>query len=149
LLNRPAGYAYTDWVALRIDGSFVLRPLLHGERRCDLPAPGVGGRTDARTLCEFTSGDWRFRLSPAFLLARIIQLRGVQPYQLVRPDSVSANARLFENNDGSPIYSSRGHHPFVQCTPSSRCASRPQDAGPRERYARPLRPSGRPSQEGG
>ena len=29
------------------------------------------------------------------------------------PASVSASARLFENNDGSPIYSSRGHHPFL------------------------------------
>jgi hypothetical protein len=110
LLNRPVGY--TDWVSLRVDGSFVLRPPLDGERRYDLPSPGAGG-TDARTVREFTTGDWRFRLSPAFLLARIFQLRGVNPYQLVWPASVSASARLFENNDGSPIYSSRGHHPFL------------------------------------
>jgi hypothetical protein len=110
LLNRPVGY--TDWVSLRVDGSFVLRPPLDGERRYDLPSPGAGG-SDARTVLEFTTGDWHFRLSPAFLLARIFQLREVNPYQLVWPASVSVNARLFENNDGSPIYSSRGHHPFL------------------------------------
>jgi hypothetical protein len=36
LLNRPVGY--TDWVLVRFDGSFALRPLLDGERRYDLPA---------------------------------------------------------------------------------------------------------------
>jgi hypothetical protein len=110
LLNRPVGY--TDWVSVRIDGSFVLRPLLDGERRYDLPTAGAGG-TGPRTVREFAAGDWRFRFSPAFLLARISQLRGVQPYQMVWPAAVSVNARLFENNDGSPIYSSRGHHPFL------------------------------------
>jgi hypothetical protein len=31
----------------------------------------------------------------------------------VWPGTVSINARLFESSDGSPIYSSRGHHPFL------------------------------------
>jgi hypothetical protein len=43
----------------------------------------------------------------------LFQLRGVSPYQLVWPGAVSTNARLFESSDGSPIYSSRGHHPFL------------------------------------
>ena len=122
IINRPVGY--TAWASLRDQppawlpdrerhgGPFVLRPPLAGERRYPLPVPGAGG-SDPRTRREFLAGDWLFRLSPAFLLARLFQLRGVDPYQLVWPGTVSINARLFESSDGSPIYSSRGHHPFL------------------------------------
>ena len=61
LLSRPVGY--TDWVSVRIGGSFVLRPLLDGERRYDLPAPGAGG-TGPRTVREFAAGGWLLAFPP-------------------------------------------------------------------------------------
>jgi hypothetical protein len=67
--------------------------------------PVLAAPPDPRTRREFLAGDWRFRLSPALLLARLFQLRGVDPYyQLVWPGAVSTNARLFETSERWPSH---------------------------------------------
>jgi hypothetical protein len=62
LLNRPVGYI--DWVLVRFDGPFALRPLLGG---WGAPVRAVPTWcrcvTGPRTVREFAAGDWRFRLS--------------------------------------------------------------------------------------
>ena len=102
IINRPAGGA--AWLGVRRVGP--------GERHFPPPLPGAMGR-DPELLRQFAAGDWRYRLSPAYLLARVFELRGVKPFQLVWPKDVSTSARLFETTGGKPIYSSRGHHPFL------------------------------------
>ena len=102
IINRPVGGA--GWMFGR-----TVRP---GERHFPSPLPGGGG-SDPRLVQEFVAGDWRYRLSPSYLMARVFELRGVSPYQLVWPKDVSTSARLFESADGKPIFSSRGQHPFL------------------------------------
>jgi hypothetical protein len=70
----------------------LLFSLLDGEPVTTSPRLVRAVRTGPRTVREFAAGDWRFRLSPAFLLARISQLRGVQPYQMITmPDGVACH----------------------------------------------------------